>query len=218
MFKKVLIAEDQELMNISLRNTLRELGIIQDTRDYVTYCDDALNRIKKAIQEGNPYELLITDLSFDEDLHRQQDINSGKELIRAAKALQPGLKILVFSINAQHSMASSLFNELDIDGYVPKTRGDAKDFLAAISAIYDDEKYHSPNIRYDGSEKRPYQLTELDKRIVFLLSQGKSQKEVAQALEKSLSSVEKALAHLKLALNMTTTGQLIAHCKGEKLI
>jgi len=64
MFKKVLIAEDEDFLNISLRVALGELGVELGSRDFVSYCDDALMRIKKAIREGDPYELLITDLSF----------------------------------------------------------------------------------------------------------------------------------------------------------
>lgn len=64
---------------------------------YVNYCDDPLSRIKMSLQENNPFELLITDLSFDED-HREQNIKNGQQLISAAKELQPNLKVIVFSV------------------------------------------------------------------------------------------------------------------------
>jgi len=58
MFKKVLIAEDEEFMNIALRMALEDLGIVQDNRDYIVNCDYAYSRVKKAISEANPYQLL----------------------------------------------------------------------------------------------------------------------------------------------------------------
>ena len=131
MFKKVLIAEDQESANISVRKTLADLGVI--IADYVYYCDDAINRIKKAITEGAPYELLITDLSFDEDMPQQ--ITGGVALIKAARLIQPDLKILVFSIENRKAIAQSLVKDLDIDAFVPKARHDAKDLKLAIDAI-----------------------------------------------------------------------------------
>jgi two-component system capsular synthesis response regulator RcsB len=223
MFKKVLIAEDQDLLNISLRNTLKELGITQDNRDYVSYCDDALKRVKKAIQEGNPYELLITDLSFVPDSNLQE-ISSGIELIKAVRIIQPELKILVFSIDNRGSMANSLFADLDIDGYVPKTRGDAKDFRSAIAAIYEDKKYHSPNLEKIVKTTKDYQLTPIEKIIVSLLYEGKSQNKIAEYLVEneikpsSLSSIEKTLSHLKTVLNVSTPAQLIGYCKDKKII
>jgi two-component system capsular synthesis response regulator RcsB len=223
MFKKVLIAEDQDFMNISLRATLKELGIPQDNRDYVSYCDDALMRVKKAIQEGRPYELLITDLSFEED-SRKQEISSGIELIKAVKEIQSDIKVLVFSIDHRKSMANLLFEELEIDGYVPKTRGAAADFRMAINSIYQDKKYHSLNLRHDTKAQNNHEFTELEKTIVSLISKGYTQKEIANYLElnqfkpSSLSSIEKCLNHLKTVLNISNTGQLIAYCKDKKII
>jgi two-component system capsular synthesis response regulator RcsB len=223
MFKKVLIAEDEDFMNISLRATLKELGVVQDNRDYVSYCDDALNRVKKAIQECKPYELLITDLSFLED-SRKQEISSGIELIKAVKEIQPEIKILVFSVDHRRSMASSLFSDFGIDGYVPKTRGAAADFRSAINSIYQDKKYLSPNLLQDIKPHHSYKFTELEKTIVSLLSQGYSQIQVSVYLESnkikpsSLGSVEKSLKHLKTVLNISTPTQLIGYCKDKGII
>ncbi len=126
MFQKVLIAEDHESANISVQKTLSDLEVVHDNRNYVFYCDDALMRIQKALRENQPYELLITDLSFEEDVPGQK-ITTGQELIKIVKQIQPDLKILVFSIENRASVANSLMKELDIDAYVPKARRDAQE-------------------------------------------------------------------------------------------
>ena len=48
MFEKILIAEDHESSNISVRKALEDIGL--DKNDYVYYCDDALLRVKHAIK------------------------------------------------------------------------------------------------------------------------------------------------------------------------
>lgn len=223
MFKKVLIAEDEDFLNISLRTTLGELGIILDNRDYVSYCDDALMRVKKAIQEGNPYELIITDLSFIEDSRKQQ-ISSGIELIRIVKEIQPDVKILVFSVDHRKSTANSLFNDLGINGYVPKTRGAAIDFRLAINAIYQGKKYYSPNLRQLAEDENKYEFTSIEKIIVTMIAQGKSQKEISNYLKtnqikpSSLSIIEKKLSNLKIKLNASSLAQLIRYCTDRKMI
>lgn len=221
MFKNVLIVEDHEMANLSLRGVLSNLGIKVTDKDYVFHCDDALTRIQKALREGNPYQLMITDLSFDDD-YPKQTIAGGRELIKAVRELQPTIKILVFSSENRAFIASELFKELNIDAYVPKARHDAKDLKLAIETIYQNKKHVSANLRQ--KEENIHHFTDYDKMIVLLLSSGKSQKEMPNLLKQrnmepsGLSSIEKRLSLIKTSLNITNNGQLIAHCIANKII
>lgn len=223
MFEKVLIAEDHETINLSLQKTMSDLGIKLDTTDYVHYCDHALNRIKKALQEGKPYELLITDLSFDDD-HTVQEITDGRALIKAAKEIQPDLKVLIFSIENRLSVARTLMNELHIDAYVPKARHDAQDLKLAIEAVNQHRKFISDRLKKDIGIEKHHDFIEFDRTIISLLSQGTKQKEIPDYLQQhnikpsSLSSVEKRLNVIKDALGFSNNEQLVAYCKDKKII
>jgi len=221
MFRKILIAEDHEMANLSLRSVLSNLTITVTDKDYVFQCDDALTRIQKALRDGEPYDLLITDLSFDED-YPKQTIAGGRELIKAVKEIQPDLKVLIFSIENRALIANTLFKELNIDAYVPKARHDAKDLKLAIETIYQNKKYVSANLRQ--KEENMHHFTDYDKTIVSLLSSGKTQKEMPDLLKQKnmepwgLSSIEKRLNLIKTSLNISNNGQLIAHCIANKII
>lgn len=223
MFQKVLIAEDHESINFSLQKTLGELGIAHDVKNYVYYCDDALKRIKKALNEEKPYDLLITDLSFDED-YPEQLIKDGPALIKAAKALQPSLKVLVFSIENRNHIAKNLLTELNIDAYVPKGRRDAQDLKVAIETISNNKIYLSPNLKKAVSEQSPYQFSAYDIALISLLADGIPQKNIPHYLQEKnlkpagLSSVEKKLAGLRSALNIYSNEQLVAYCKDLDII
>ena len=223
MFKKVLIVEDHESVNISVQKTLTDLGIAQDYKNYVFYCDDAIMRIKKAIGEQKPYELLITDLSFEDDT-TQQKITTGIDLIKAAKALQPNLKVLIFSIENRESIAQQLAEDLGIDAFVPKARHDAKDLKIAVETIFKNKQYLSPNLKQAAKIEAPFEFTAFDKTIISLLSNGIAQKEIPFHLHKKevkpagLSSVEKRLNFIKTALNISNNSQLIAYCKDKAII
>ncbi|MES2446831.1 MAG: response regulator [Bacteroidota bacterium] len=222
MFKKVLIAEDHESVSISVQKTLTELGIVYDNSNYVYYCDDAINRIKKAINDKNPYELLITDLSFEDDT--PQLIKSGVELIKAIKLIQPTIKILVFSIENRLEIAKALIKDLDIDAFVPKARHDAKDMKLAIESILKNNKYLSPNLKQTSSVENPHQFSNYDKTIISLLANGMPQKDIPFYLEKNnikpsgLSSIEKRLSHIKEVQGFTKNEQLIVFCKDGGII
>jgi two-component system capsular synthesis response regulator RcsB len=221
MFKKVLIAEDHESTNISVRKTLADLGI--KNADYAYYCDDALVRIKKAVQNSKPYDLLITDLSFEED-HNIQQISGGAALIKAAKQLQPTLKSLVFSAENKPAFIESLFKDLKIDGYVRKARHDAQELKAAIIDISEDKKYVSVSLRQVLKEKNAHEFTNLDVNIISLLAQGVHQKNIPTYLQEKnikpsgLSSIEKRLGLMKDVLGFSKNEQLIVFCKDMGII
>ena len=221
MFKKVLIAEDHEHANISLRKTLDDLDI--DQRDFRYYCDDALDLVEKAMRQENPFDLLITDLSFDEDKNIQK-IKGGKELIRAVKAIQPDLKIIVFSVQNNISIVDELFENLHIDAYVRKARYDAADLRRAIDAVANHKKYRSADLMRNKRAENSYDFKTFDIQIITLLCDGVPQKNIPSHLREKnikpagLSSVEKRLNAIKTSLNISSNEQLIAHCKDHKII
>ena len=221
MFTKVLIVEDQEMISMSLTMTAEQLGIT-DTA-YTYYCDDALMFLRKANERGHPFDLLITDLSFESD-HREQRLSGGAELIRAAKALQPGLKVLVFSVENRVIPVERLFTELGIDAYVCKARHDAKNLKLAIEEISKGLRYMPPHLREVIRKKKAHDFTPLDIAIISQLSSGTFQKNIPAYLEAnnfspaSLSSVEKRLKIMKDELGFSKNEQLVAYCKDNGLI
>lgn len=221
MFKKVLIAEDHESTNISLKKTLDDLAIIDV--HYVYYCDDALARIQKALMTDDPYELLITDLSFEEDF-QQQKISGGRDLIKLVKIKQPNLKIIVFSAESKPPIIKALFNELNIDGYVRKARNDAKDLKIAIDSVDNGHKYISSDLRRAIKEENSHEFTTFDIKIISLLSEGVLQKNIPHYLQASkikpsgLSSVEKRFNLMREVLSFSNNEQLIAYCKDMGII
>ncbi|WP_069658338.1 response regulator [Arcticibacter eurypsychrophilus] len=221
MFKKVLIAEDHEHTNISVRKTLEDLGIAQ--REFRSYCDEALKLVKIAINQGEPFDLMITDLSFEEDKNIQR-INGGKELIMAAKALQPDLKVIVFSLENNINVVDELFDYLSIDAYVRKARYDAEDLKRAVEAVSNNKKYRSADLIRKRSTEISYDFKAFDIEIITLLCNGTPQKNIPAYLQKKnikpsgLSSVEKRLNSIKTSLNIFNNEQLVAYCKDKKII
>jgi len=220
-FNKVLIAEDHESVNISLQKTLEDLGI--NKTDHVYYCDDALSRIQRSAQSSDPYDLLITDLSFEED-SRTQKISDGLQLIPAVRDIQPDLKILVFSAESNSSIIESLFREHSIDGYVRKARNDAKELKLALEAIAANQVYFPRHLTLTNGQKSRHEFSKYDITIISLLASGVLQKDIPDHLRKnkmkpsSLSSVEKRLNYIKEVYDFSKNEQLIAHCKDERII
>ena len=216
MFKTALVVEDHQTTNISVQATVKNLNI--DSVSYAYYCDDALSQLK-----NKTFELLITDLSFAEDGHLQ-NITTGKALIEAARKLQPGLKVLVFSGEKDEEIVAGLYNDLNIDGYVPKGRTDAQDLKEAIECIFNNKKYSPIGLRQAIRKKNAHDFTDYDITIISQLAKGTLQKEIPAYLQQqkvvpaSLSSVEKRLNFIKEALGFSKNEQLVAYCKDKHII
>lgn len=221
MFKKILIAEDQEMGSYSVQKTLEDLNI--PNVDYVYYCDDALAKVEKSIRENQPYDLLITDLSFEED-HHQQQLKDGKELIKKVRELEPLLKIIVFSGEHKSGIINSLFKDYNINGYVRKARNDSKELKKSIASVYINENYLSFDLKQDVKKLNSYEFSSYDITLVSLLSKGILQKNIPVYLQEknikpnSLSSVEKKLNSLKEDLQVKSNEQLVAFCKDIGII
>lgn len=221
MFKKILIAEDHEMGSLSVQKTLEDLNIPKV--DYVYYCDDAMSKVQKALRENDPYDLLITDLSFEED-HYTQNIKDGQELIQKVREIQPALKVIVFSGQHKSGIIDSLFKNYHINGYVRKARNDSKELKKSIASVFINENYLSTDLKQEVKKFNNYEFSAYDITLVTLLSKGILQKNIPVHLQEkdirpnSLSSIEKKLNSLKEDLEVTSNEQLVAFCKDIGII
>ena len=221
MLKKVLIAEDFESTNFSLQKLLEEFGV--PVVDFVYYCDDAYSKLRNAIDENSPYDLLITDLNFEED-HYVQDLKSGEDLIKAAKKLQSNLKLLVFSANTKSGVVDRLAKNYNIDAFVRKARSDSKNLKYALEAIQNGERFFSEDLKNSVRKLNTFEFSNYDISLIDLLAKGIMVKEMPKVLEEKqikpfgLSSIEKRISLLKDSLNLPNNAQLVAFCKDLGII
>lgn len=220
MFKKILIAEDHEVRNLGVINALSELRIQEF--DFVSYCDDAIQRLTKALDEKNAYDLLITDLSFDKD-HLEQKINSGQELIDEVKKIQPDLKIVVFSIENKPAIVDELFRKYNINGFVSKGRNDGKELKNTLRKTYKGETVIPQEI-INSIRNQSFVFSDYDTLLVELLAKGLKQNQIEMHFKKnnitpdSKSSIEKRLGELRENLNAKNNIEMIVMCKDIGII
>jgi len=221
MFKKVLIAEDMDGINKGVYTTLSELKI--NTIEQTKYCDDAYLKFKKAMLEGKPYNLLISDLSFIKD-HREQKFGSGEELIAALKKEHPELKVIVYSIETKLQRVRTLFEKHQIDAYVCKGRESLKELVKAIRKVHSGRNYLSAEVSSALNSTRVLEIDDFDVKLLEFLSRGFMQEEIACHLRNknikpnSLSSIEKRLSRLRDHLQATNVTHLVANAKDLGLI
>ncbi|RTY87138.1 response regulator transcription factor [Flavobacterium sp. RSP15] len=222
MFHKVLVAEDLDTISIAIIQALGELSILEI--HHAKYCDEAFLKIKRALHDKVPYDLLISDLSFKPD-HRQDRLSSGEELIEAVKKEQPELKTIVFSIEDKSFRIKSLYTNLGINAYVSKGRDSIPELKKTIQNIYNNKNLHpSEEVRHALRNKSLFEIEAYDILLLKSLSNGLTLEDIASEFKNSgvipsgTSSLEKRINRLKIYFKANNNVHLIAITKDLGLV
>lgn len=216
MFKKVLVAEDIDSINIGITAALKKEFTFSMVS--ASYCDNAFLKLKKSILDNDPFDLMITDLSFKKD-HRIAKIQSGEELIAKVKNMLPSLKVIIYSIEDRAFKINEYLNYLEVDAYVLKGRNSSQDLIKAIRALEQNKTYVSRQLSYKMQSMPALEIDNYDIRLIKALANGLSQQEIALLFKKqnvtpsSLSSIEKRINKLKDYFMAKNTTHLIAIAK-----
>src|SRR5690606_10320711 len=221
MFKKVLIAEDIDTINLGL---IDELSKVFDFEiHHAKYCDDALLKFKKAMLDNEPYDLLISDLSYMQD-NWNSNMNTGKDLSRAILTLLPETKVIIYSIDDRPQKIKSLLENPGVNGYICKGRESSKEMISTIKNLAENEFYLSPDLQQLLNQQPVYEIQDYDISLLKELAHGYSQEDISKNLKakginpSSVSSIEKRINKLKIYFKAKNTVHLIAQVKDFGLI
>lgn len=216
MFKKVLVVEDIDSINIGLTRKLA--SAFDFDIDHAKYCDKAHIKVMKALLDKKPYDLMITDLSF-KPTGRIEKLKSGDDLIREVRAKQPDLKTIIYSIEDRPFKVKEFIKDFLIDGYVLKGRNSANEMVEAIKLVYSGKSYISQELLNGMHGTSALELEPFDLQLLHELAAGYSQQEISERFQKlglhpsSLSSIEKRLNKLKDHFMARNTTHLVAQAK-----
>ena len=216
-----MVAEDIDSIGIGLKTLLEKLNI--QTIYYARYCDEAFLKLKKAHLDNDPFDLLITDLSFTGG-NRDNILASGEDLIKAIREQDWPLNIIAYSIEERGYKIRYLLDECNINGYVVKSRESTSQLQKAMTEIYKGNKYLSPQLLHLRKPDMLLEMDALDLEIIKLLADGLSQSEIVEAFKtekkkaSSISSVEKRIIKMRTSLQAKNTTHLISIAKDMGLV
>ena len=221
MFEKVLVSDDLLSINHGVLSVLSTLKI--ETVEAVQYCDDAYLKVKKAHQDNAPFNLLITDLSYVKD-HRDQKYETGEMLVKALKEEHPELKIIVYTVEDRLQKVRTLITRMGANAYVCKGRRGLNELEEAITAVYKDSRYLSPQVASALKVNSNLEINDFDIALMGQLALGLSQDEISTRLKAlnispySQSTLEKKINKLKTQFRAKNTTHLVAIVKDLGLI
>ncbi|MBC9929329.1 response regulator transcription factor [Chitinophaga qingshengii] len=163
--------------------------------------------------------VLLTDLFVD-----QRNV---METLDAIRSKYPGIRILVLSWPVDVGLISDLL-DLGIHGYI-STMDDPEEVLRAIIAVSNGKLYRNKlftealylNRQHSASVSSACSLMTLDdreKKILQLLWEEKSNKEIADEIFLSVRSIEKIRQDMKQKLGIRSTIGLLKYAIEKKII
>ena len=207
------IVDDHVLFRKTLKNYLSEQRNIQVVIQTSTILD-LLNKLK-----GVSVDILLMDI-FIPGLN-------GNDAVKEIRNLYPAVKILILSLSTDMDLIGELLDS-GIHGYVSK-KDEPEELLHAIQCVSDNQIYRNllftealyrnkqNNIKA-YSQEHSVELNEREKKVLQLIWEEKSNKEIADKLFIGLRSVEKIRQDLKEKIGAKSTVGLLKYGINRKII
>jgi DNA-binding NarL/FixJ family response regulator len=205
---RILLADDHNVVRKGLR------GILEECDDWVV-CGEASNgreAVRLALELAP--DIVVLDLTMPE--------LNGLEATRLIKKSLPQAEILIFTMHETEEMILSAF-EAGARGFVLKSEDELK-LVEAIRVI----SRHKTFFTTAASEAlldnllrpslRDSVLTDREREVVQMLAEGKSNKEVAAALDISVKTVETHRAAIMRKLELDSIADLVRYTIRNGLI
>jgi two-component system, NarL family, response regulator NreC len=211
---RVLLADDQGVVRRGMRALLEtEPGVeivaeASDGQDALRLCDSVAP------------DVAILDVAMPR--------LNGIEVAARARKRRPELRVIVLSMHSDESYIvralsagarAYLLKEATDDDLLPAVRAVAAGrtfFSPAVSAMLQDD--HLRHLQQRGLEDSYHLLTDREREVLQLLAEGRSNKEVASALDVGLSTVETHRANLMQKLNLHNTAEIVLYAVRKRVV
>lgn len=211
MSTKIILADDHQLVREGLRTLLeKELGM-----EVIGEAGDGEDVIKLA-RELLP-DIVIMDVAMPG--------LDGIDATRQITGELPSIKVIALSMYPNKLFVMDMF-EAGASGYVLKECASIE-LNNAINAVLANEVYLSPKVAgivFDGRIRRPLAtqsskagLTEREYKVLRLLASGKSTKEIAFTLKKSVQTVDMCRRQIMNKLDIHSVAELTKYAIREGL-
>ncbi len=177
----ILLVDDHQLVAEGISSLLTDQEFVATIGSDVTI--DAAYSVDQAtefIDAGKSYELIMLDLSMP-------SLN-GFDFLAFLNAWDIEVPVIVLS-GSDHLPDMQKAYDLGAKGYICKYEP-AGDMLARISGVVRGEICYPDTFRPGEMELPTASLTERQKEVLQLIADGKSNKQIAEALEVSMATVK----------------------------
>jgi len=208
---RILIVDDHAVVRQGLKQ------IITDEKD-MQVAGEAENAAQALQLVGiEKFNVVILDITMPGG-------KSGLDLLPEIKALRPMIKILILSMHAEEQFAIRALKS-GASGYITKQSAPTE-LIRAIRKVQSGGKYISQSIAeqlaffYSDDAGKPLheKLSDREFQVMLMIAEGKTLREIADALHISEKTVGTYRTRILEKMNMTRNAELIRYAVQNKLI
>lgn len=203
---KIVIADDHALFRAGVRTALSERKDIE----LIAEAENGL-QLLDMLQHIEP-DVVLLDI--------QMPIMDGITVLPEIRKLHPGVRIIILSMYNDHSMISKLM-EIGANSYLTKN-SDSATIYEAIKTCYEQEFYFNEltnkavlsglrTKRHENALAEDAQLNDKERRILKLMCEEKTTKEIADIVEISPRTVEAIRDKLKAKTGAKSMAGLVMY-------
>lgn len=196
---KILMADDHPMIIEGYKNTL--LALKKESQNFIidiaTNCDESISLINESISLEEYYNVCFFDISMPAS--KDGIIKSGLDLAAFVKQQSPKSKIVILTMFDEPYRIHSVIDNINPEGFLIKGDITSRELANAFEAVLNNPPFYSNTIT-QTIEKTKFSKLEVDEvnhRILYLISRGNKNKDIAKKMNLSLSSIEKKKKRLK---------------------
>ena len=214
---KILIVDDHQLIIQGLLCSLEEVGDFEVVT--TTDCDDAF-RLIKASEKRAPFQILFTDLSFDNNTKETQ-LKDGEALIKAIRTNDIEIKVGVITGHTETSRVYNIINNIKPDACLLKCTCGSVELGFAVQKMLQNEYYYTHEVHQKILRRRVVQI-KIDDVSLQILKELPNHSKISNlegviakndGIKIKLRSIETKLANLRTDLNAINNTDLILKAK-----
>jgi DNA-binding NarL/FixJ family response regulator len=211
---RILLADDHTLMRQGLRRIIEE----NEAWEVVAEASNGRDAVRLAL-ELKP-EIAVLDIAMPQ--------MNGIQAIRQIARRAPSVRILVLSMYADEAYIVQVL-QAGARGYLLKDSADT-DLVRALTAVLEGKSFFSPavskvllddyvrHLAERGISDRYGSLSEREREIFQLVAEGRSNKEIAQLLGVSPSTVETHRAHIMEKLDLHSAAEIVLYAARKGIV
>ncbi|MFY0628902.1 MAG: response regulator transcription factor [Flavobacteriaceae bacterium] len=214
---KILVVDDHKLMLQGICNALGEFPNYETK--CLNTCDDAYAAIKEA-ERSDPFDVLFTDLSFDNKTSTTV-LDGGEALIGKIKKDEIAIKTGVISGHSETNRIFNVINNLNPDAYILKSHCSGDELNFAVQQMMKGNSFYTHEV-HQKIQKRKVVHILMDEIAIQILKELPKQPKIGN-LEGIISksdgtllkkrAIENKLANLRIDLGANNNTDLVIKAK-----
>jgi len=207
MSVKILLVDDHPLTVGAYRQ------VLQDNLPENSYTTAIANNAEQAYHAiaGSSTDFNIAIIDHGLPAYEPQNLKSGLDIAMMLRQRMPECRIIMITAHTEMLILYDIYKLAKPEGFVIKSELTPQMLSQVIATVTEGDNYRSPMVQNCIKEiwKKELMVDDINRQILFFLSKGYKMKEVEDMVFLSGSAVQKRIASMKKAFEVSSDGSLV---------